>query len=235
MCVCGVFFLGKTGLYARRERKREGSETKENDRGRKHSLELLLLLVDGVTTWAHTDEEEETTDDGQSLEKVVLEEVALEVVVSDRPKVIDEDVEDGEEEDEEHGRPLCLEANRDHDAGNETQERSQDTDERPFAVESGADKEEDEQNATRELEIRAAVAFRQLGQGSKHALLLGLRVGQDHDKATDNGQVTQEKGEVENKTVPQCLRDHDAQQTIDCIVSVSSCDHTSRRAKHHLE
>ena len=68
------------------------------------------------------------------------------------PPVVGEDVEDGEDEDEEGRGPLRLEADGDHCARREADERDEDTDEAPFALEDEADEEEDQEDAAREEE-----------------------------------------------------------------------------------
>ncbi len=48
----------------------------------------------------------------------LLEEVPLRVVSVDAPPIIDDHIEDGENQDEEGGRPFSLEANCNHATGN---------------------------------------------------------------------------------------------------------------------
>ena len=68
------------------------------------------------------------------------------------PVCVGEEVEDAKQGDEEHGAPLSLEANDDHDASAEADDRNENSGKRPFALHDEADKEEDEQHAAGELE-----------------------------------------------------------------------------------
>ena len=82
----------------------------------------------------------------------LLEEVPLRVSRVNTPEVVDEHVEDAEQPDEEAGAVLCLEADGNHDARAEADDGDEHAGERPVALKDEADEEEDEQDATRELE-----------------------------------------------------------------------------------
>ena len=84
--------------------------------------------------------------------QVVLEEVTLGVGRVDAPPVVDKHIEDTEEGDEETSAPLCLEPNGDHDASTETDDRDEDSSERPASLEDESDEEEDEEDSAGELE-----------------------------------------------------------------------------------
>lgn len=157
------------------------------------------------------------------------------MVVRDRPKVVDEDVEDREEKHEEHGRVASSEANSDHDASYQSQQGCNDADKRPFTVESGANEQEDEQDSTCQLQVGSAVAFRQLRKGGKHTSLLGHWVGEHHDKTTDDRQVTQEKGEIKDQSVSESLSHYNGQKTIHGVFLVSTRNHTYGACKHDLK
>ena len=70
----------------------------------------------------------------------------------DAPPVVSKDVEDAENEDEEGGRPLGLEANSDHSASAETKDRDENTHEAPLALEDEAKEQEDEEHTTGQKE-----------------------------------------------------------------------------------
>ena len=102
--------------------------------------------------------------------QVVLEEVTLGVGRVDAPPVVDEHIEDTEEGDEETGAPLCLEPNGDHDASTETDDRDEDSSERPASLEDESDEEEDEEDSAGELE--AGLLVRRNDNGGFYDLLL---------------------------------------------------------------
>jgi len=66
----------------------------------------------------------------------------------DIPPVVREDVEDAKNKDKESGWPLGLEANSNHATGSKTEDRYNDTHDRPFALEDETQEEEDQQNAS---------------------------------------------------------------------------------------
>lgn len=83
-----------------------------------------------------TDQHQEATDDAERLveaadsvgtcesrDGLVFEEVALRVRRVDGPPVVDDDIEEREEQDEEEGRRLGLEADGDHRARAEAEQR----------------------------------------------------------------------------------------------------------------
>lgn len=102
--------------------------------------------------------------------QVVLEEVTLGVGRVDAPPVVDEHIEDTEEGDKETGAPLCLEPNGDHDASTETDDRDEDSSERPASLEDESDEEEDEEDSAGELE--AGLLVRRYDNGEVDDLLL---------------------------------------------------------------
>lgn len=59
------------------------------------------------------------------------------------PKVINEDIKHGQQQDQDNSTPLGLEPNDDHDAGNKPKQADEHTPEAPLAGEDEADKEED--------------------------------------------------------------------------------------------
>ena len=68
------------------------------------------------------------------------------------PPVVDEDVGDAQDGDEETGAPLGLETDGDHDAGGETEEGDDGSEEGELALEGEPDKEEDQEDPSSELE-----------------------------------------------------------------------------------
>ena len=73
-----------------------------------------------------------------------LEEVTLRVRRVDTPPVVDEHVEDGEHNDKECRRPLGLEADSNHYARDQTNDRNEDTSDAPLALDHETQEEENE-------------------------------------------------------------------------------------------
>lgn len=88
----------------------------------------------------------------QRLEEIILEEVALRVRGVHRPEVVRDDVEDAEDKDEEGGGPLGLEADGNHDARDEADDRDEHAPDAPFSLDDEAQEEEDQENAACEEE-----------------------------------------------------------------------------------
>lgn len=106
-----------------------------------------------------------------------------------RPEVIYQNIEDAEDDHQHDGTELGLEANNHHDTSNEAKQADADPPEAPVTPEDKADEEEDEQNAPGELEIHLAILLIQLWKTSRGELLAHPGVGQDHQKASHDGQV----------------------------------------------
>ena len=140
------------------------------------------------------------------------------------PEVVDERVEDAEDDDEQGGAELGLEADNDHDAGDEADEADNDAPDGPLAAEDEADKEEDEQDAAGELEVHLAVLLLELGQAGKGLGLAHPRVRQHHEQTAHDGQVAQEEVEVEDEAVAERLGDDDADQAADGVLGVPADD-----------
>ena len=64
------------------------------------------------------------------------------------PPVVGKYIEDTQDNDEECSWPLGLEADGNHDASGETNDRDKDTDDVPFALKNEAKEEENEKNTT---------------------------------------------------------------------------------------
>ena len=66
----------------------------------------------------------------------------------DAPPVVGEHIEHTQDEDEESGRPLGLEPDRNHTACTQTDDRHKYSPEAPLSLDDESQKEEDEQDAT---------------------------------------------------------------------------------------
>lgn len=88
-----------------------------------------------------------------------------------RPEVVDKHVENAQQNNQYDSTPLCLEPNNDHDGGDKSQETDKDSPERPGAREDKADKEEDQQNSSCELDVHLAILLFKLRETGGHKLL----------------------------------------------------------------
>lgn len=87
------------------------------------------------------------------------------------PKVINQDIKHRQQQDQENSTPLGLEPNDNHDAGNKPKQADEHPPEAPLPREDEADKQEDQQYATRELDVHLAVPLVELGQAGGDELL----------------------------------------------------------------
>lgn len=128
-----------------------------------------------------------------------------------RPEVVDEHVEHAQQQHQHDGAELSLEANDDHDAGDEAKQTNDHTPQAPLAGEDEPDEEEDQQNASRELDVHLAVLLVELRQSRGHELLADPRIGQDHEKTADDTEVAEEEVEIKDESVSEALGDDDQQ------------------------
>ena len=142
----------------------------------------LLLLVDAELARAAVNQQQKTTDNRENLEEVVLVKVLvgvmlveLEVSVQVRkcasfrgstysPEVVDKNIEDAKNDNQQGGAELGLEADNNHDASHETDQRDQNAPNGPLAAEYEADEEENQQDTAGQLEVHLAVLFLKLGK-----------------------------------------------------------------------
>ena len=87
------------------------------------------------------------------------------------PEVVDEQIEDAQDDDEQDGAELGLEADNHHDAGAGAKDADNDAPDGPLAAEDEADEEEDEQDAACELKVHLPVLLVDLWEPGKR---LGL-------------------------------------------------------------
>lgn len=83
----------------------------------------------------------------KSLEEVIFEEVTLRVCRMHSPEVVCNDVEDAQHNDKESSRPLGLEANRNHNTGNQADYGNENAADAPGTLDNESEEEENEQNA----------------------------------------------------------------------------------------
>lgn len=101
-----------------------------------------------------------------------------------------------------------------------------------MAAEDKANEEEDEQDAASQLEVHLAVLLVDLGETGKSLGLSDPRVGQDHDEATNDGQVSEEKVQVEDEAVAEGLGHDDTHEAGDGVVGVLSDDDENGAREH---
>lgn len=192
----------------------------------------LLLFVDAELARATVDQEKQTTDDGQNLEEVVFGKVLVGVVLVKSPEVVHQQVEAAEDDDQQRSAVLGLEANNDHDTGASAKDADEDAPEGPLAAEDEANEEEDEENTTRQLEVHLLVLLVQGGETSKGLALAHPRVREDHEEATNDGQVSQEEVEIEDQAVAESLNNHNAHESRNSVIRVLSGDDESGAGGH---
>lgn len=148
------------------------------------------------------------------------------------PEVVDQNVEDAEDQDQEGSAKLGLEADDDHDAGDQAEQGDKGTANGPLAAEDKADEEEDQQDPASQHEVHFAVLLLELGQSCEGFGLAHPRVGENHDQATDDGQVAQEEVEVKDEAVAEGLGHNDAHQAADGILGMFTDNDEGRAGGH---
>lgn len=83
------------------------------------------------------------------------------------PEVVHQDVEDTQDEHQQGGAPLRLKSHHDHDARDQADDGDHYSPNGPLSTEHEADKEEDEEHTTSELEVHLAILLLDLGQASE--------------------------------------------------------------------
>jgi hypothetical protein len=196
---------------------------------RRYRLVDLLLLVDGDLSWAHVDQQEETTatpvlaqpdhllgdnlHNRKDLEEIVLRKVLVRVMRVQSPEVVDVEVEDAENEYQHDRRELGLETNNDHDARDKSEHASNNSPDTPVTAEDEANKEEDEEDTARKLEVHFLVLLVQSRKTRRGELLTHPRVRENHEQSSHDREIAQEEVEVENQAISDTLQNHDAHKT----------------------
>lgn len=169
---------------------------------------------------------------GKDLEEVVLRKVLVGVVWVQSPPVVDVEVEDAENKHQHDRRELGLEANNNHNTGNEAEQASHDSPETPVAAENEANEKKDEQNTSSKLEIHLLVLLVELRKTGRGELLAHPRIGKDHHETTHNRKVAQEEVQVKDQAVSNTLHNHHAHKTSYGVFRVLSCDNHDRAYSH---
>ncbi|OLY84881.1 putative E3 ubiquitin-protein ligase RHA2B [Smittium mucronatum] len=185
-------------------------------------LIILLLFVDGKAAGTDIDEEQEAAHDRECLEKVVFYKVAMGAVGVERPPVVDDEVEDGEDGDEHHGRVLGLEADSDHEAAETADDDEGDAEQRVVGrIKQHAKKEEHEEDAATEQDVGSAVGLAHGGDTSKGLLFVHQeRFCQQDKEPAANGYVAHKEAKVKNQAVCYALTNNDGEETSNGVQSV---------------
>lgn len=154
-----------------------------------------------------------------------------------RPPVVDEQVEYAKDHHQQDSAPLGLESDNDHDTRQEAQDANKHAPEAPVARKHEAAKEKDEKHTTSKLDVHLAVTLIDLRQTSVEEPLAHPAVRQNHKQSTNDRQVAQEKVDVEDKTVAECLGHNYAEKAGHCILAVLASNDKHRRDSHcdHVE
>lgn len=169
---------------------------------------------------------------GARIEELVNRDKADRGYQSYRPEVVNQNIEHTQKNNKNNSTPLGLETDNDHDARDQTEQANQDAPEAPLTRENEADEQEDKQHTTSKLHVHLAVLLIELGQTGRDELLADPRVGQHHEQTTDNTQITQEKVEIEDKTIAQTLCDNNSEQSRDGVLGLLACDDQSGTDGH---
>lgn len=148
------------------------------------------------------------------------------------PPVVHDDIEDGEEDDQECGRPLGLETHGDHDAGGEPDQREDQSCKGPLSLEGDSDEKEDQKDSACQLEVFLAIIVAQIGKSRKEGPTSDHRIGKDHEETSNNGEVAQEEINIKDETVTKALQDDDTQKTANCDLRVALGDDGTRGSQH---
>lgn len=148
------------------------------------------------------------------------------------PEVVDEQVEDAQNDNKHYSAPLGLESDNDHDTSHGTKKNDNQSPEAPLACEDEANKEENEQDAAGKLKVHLTVLFVELGEAGWGELLAHPAVGENHQQASHDRQITQEEVEVEDEAVAEGLSDDDAEQAAYGVLAVLADDDHEGRGAH---
>lgn len=171
----------------------------------------------------------------------------------DTPPIIDGDIENTERYDEECCRPLGLEANGDHNASDEAEQRKERAPDAPLALDNKAKEKEDKEDAAREKEAKSrqvkicvtgersrsnalfsAVSLTDTWDTSEQLFARHHRVTEYHEKTSNDGKVAKEEGHVKNETVAKPLDDNDSEKARDSVFCMALRYDRTRANKHGL-
>ena len=134
------------------------------------------MLVHAHAARPKRDHEKKAPDDGESLEKIILEEIAHGAVGRDVPPGVGVEIKDGEPENEDEGRELGLVTDGDEDDECGADEVGDDLEEGEVEAEQRHE-HEDKHDAAAELHVVLGLVGAGVGDPRKHALPFFLGLG----------------------------------------------------------
>lgn len=149
-----------------------------------------------------------------------------------RPKVVDQQIEDAQDDHQHDGAPLGLEAHHDHDASHEADNADQDAPEAPLARKDEADEQEDQKHPTRQLKVHLAVLLVNLRQPGRSEPFADPAVREHHQETTHDREIAQEEVQIEDESVAERLGDDDADETPDGVFTILPGDDEHGRDDH---
>ena len=140
------------------------------------------------------------------------------------PEVVDDDIEDAENQHEEGCRPLGLEADSNHYARDQTNDRNENTSDAPFPLDHETQEEENKQYSACKQEANSKFVVSRMpqtvenrgvlflpvrlangGKTGKRLLPANHRIAKDHEQPSNDRQVSKEESQVEDESVAEAL------------------------------
>jgi len=191
-----------------------------------------LLLVEAQISRANVDKEDKSTNNRKCLEEVVFGKVLLRMVLMERPKVVDQNVKDRQNDDKEDSAVLGLETNDDHDGCDGSNDGYKDSPESKFTRENEADKQENQENTSTQLDIHLLVTLVQSWKSSSHQSLSDPRFGQNEQKTTDDRQISKKEVEIKDESITNALHEDDSHQNSGSVFGLTASNHIYRGHGH---
>ena len=152
--------------------------------------------------------------------------------ITDRPEIVDENIENAQDHHKDDGTPLRLEADDHHDAGYSTDRNDNEAPEVPLARRHKANEQENQQNAAGQLEVHLAIFLVKLGQAGGSEALAHPAVGEGHDQSSQDADIAEEKVQIEDQAVTNGLDDDYTDQCRDGVLAAFADDHKNAGAGH---
>lgn len=148
-----------------------------------------------------------------------------------RPEVVHEQIENAQQNHQQDGAQFGFESYHHHDAGNQANQAHDDSPKAPRSGKHEADEKEDEKYPSTKLDIHLPILLVHLRQSRKDPFA-DPAVGQDHEEPAHDGQITEEKVEIEDEAVAQGLGDHHPNQANHSVLGVFADDDHCRADTH---
>lgn len=148
------------------------------------------------------------------------------------PEVVDQDIENAQNDNQQSGAKLGLEAHHNHDTSQQSEQADNDSPDTPVTAEHEANEQEDQQHSAGKLEVHLAILLLELRETGKGLRLAHPRVRQNHQQTAHDRQVAQEEVEVEDEAVAERLGDDDADQAGHGVLRVPASDYEDGAGEH---